>query len=47
MKVRQGLMRHAWIETTSNVQGRVMPESKREANGQVVTTVLKPVWASA
>ena len=42
MKVQQELMRHASIQTTMNVYGRAMPESKREANGKVVTMVLKP-----
>jgi integrase len=47
MKVQQELMRHASIQTTMNVYGQAMPESKREANGKVVTMVLKPLKASA
>ena len=47
MKVQQELMRHASIQTTMNVYGQAMPESKREANGKVVTMVLKPLRASA
>jgi integrase len=48
MKVQQELMRHASIQTTMNVYGQAMPESKRAANGKVVTIVLKPlVKASA
>ena len=46
MKVQQELMRHASIQTTMNVYGKAMPESKREANGKVVTMVLKPLQAS-
>ena len=34
-------------QTTMNVYGQAMPESKREANGKVVTMVLKPLRASA
>ena len=45
--VRQELMRHASIQTKMNVYGQAMPESKREANGKVVTMVLKPLRASA
>ncbi len=41
MKIQQELMRHA------SVYGQAMPESKREANGTVVTMVLKPLKASA
>ena len=47
MKVQQELMRHASIQTTMNVYGQAMPESKREANGKVVTMVLKPMKACA
>jgi integrase len=47
MKVQQELMRHASIQTTMNVYGQAMPESKREANGKVVEMVLKPMKASA
>jgi integrase len=45
MKVQQELMRHASIQTTMNVYGQAMPESKRVANGKVVTMVLKPLGA--
>ena len=47
MKVQQELMRHASIQTTMNVYGQAMPESKRAANGKVVTMVLQPLRASA
>ena len=47
MKVQQELMRRASIQTTMNVYDQAMPESKREANGKVVTMVLKPMKASA
>ena len=47
MKMRQELMCHASIQTTMNAYGQAMPESKREANGKVVTMVLKPMKASA
>lgn len=36
MKVQQELMRHASIQTTMNVYGRAMTDSKRKANSQVV-----------
>jgi hypothetical protein len=35
------------IQTTMNVYRQAMPQSKREANGKVVTMVLKPLKASA
>jgi ABC-type transporter Mla MlaB component len=35
MKVQQELMRHASIQTTKNVYGRAMTETKRRANSQV------------
>ncbi len=47
MKVQQELMRHASIQTTMNVYGQAMPESKRAANEKVVTMVLQPLRASA
>ncbi len=49
MKVQQELMRRASIQTTMNVYGQTMPESKgeAEANGKVVRMVLKPLRASA
>ena len=39
MKVQQELMRHASIQTTMNVYGRAMTETKRRANSQVVRLV--------
>lgn len=39
MKVQQELMRHASIQTTMNVYGRAMTDSKRKANSQVVGMV--------
>ncbi len=39
MKVQQELMRHASIQTTMNVYGRGMTETKRRANSQVVGLV--------
>ena len=41
MTVQQQLMRHASIQTTMNVYGQAMPESKRQANSKVVEMVLK------
>jgi hypothetical protein len=35
MKVQQELMRYASIRTTINVYGRVMTETKRQANSRV------------
>jgi integrase len=40
MKVRQEPMRHASIQTTINVYGQAMTESKRTANIEVVEIVL-------
>jgi len=37
--VQQELMRHASIQTTMNVYGRAMTETKRRANSQVVGLV--------
>jgi len=45
MKVQQELMRHASIQTTMNVYGRAMVDSKREANRKVVQMVLEPTFA--
>ncbi|QNI30860.1 tyrosine-type recombinase/integrase [Alloacidobacterium dinghuense] len=42
MKVQQELMRHANIQTTMNVYGSAMLESKRTANSKVVRLVLAP-----
>jgi integrase len=39
MKVQQELMRHASIQTTMNVYGQAMSDSKRRANSQVVSLV--------
>jgi len=36
MKVQQELMRHASIQTTMNVYGQAMNDSKRDANTKVV-----------
>jgi hypothetical protein len=35
-------MRHASIQTTMNVYGRAMTETKRQANSQVVGLVFGP-----
>ncbi|MBZ5584932.1 MAG: hypothetical protein LAQ30_22525 [Acidobacteriia bacterium] len=40
--VQRELMRHASIQTTMNVYGRAMTDSKRKANSNVVQMVLKP-----
>ena len=40
MKVQQELMRHASIQTTMNVYGRAMTDSKRKANSKVVELIL-------
>ena len=42
MKVQQKRMRHAPIQTTMNVYGRAMTETKRQANSQVVERVFGP-----
>lgn len=47
MKVQQELMRHASIQTTMNVYGQAMSNSKREANSKIVEMVLRPVRMSA
>jgi len=41
MKVQQELMRHASIQTTMNVYGQAMLETKREANSKVVEMALR------
>jgi len=41
MKVQQELMRHASIQTTMNVYGQAMLESKRKANSKVVEMALR------
>ena len=40
MKVQQELMRHASIQTTINIYGAAMSETKRRANTAVVRMVL-------
>jgi integrase len=40
MKVQQELMRHASIQTTMNVYGQAMSDSKRDANSKVVRLAL-------
>ena len=40
IKVQQELMRHASIQTTMNIYGAAMVESKRDANSKVVRLVL-------
>jgi integrase len=40
MTVQQQLMRHASIQTTMNVYGSAIPNTKREANGKIVQIVL-------
>jgi integrase len=42
MKVQQELMRHANIQTTMNVYGSAMLESKRTANSKIVRMMLVP-----
>ena len=42
MKVQQELIRHASIQTTMNVYGRAMTETKHRANSQVVGLVFGP-----
>jgi integrase len=41
MSVQQQLMRHASIQTTMNVYGQAMPETKRQANSKIVQMVLR------
>jgi integrase len=40
--VQKELMRHASIQTTMNVYGKAMTDSKRQAHGKVVQLILKP-----
>jgi len=40
MKVQQELMRHASIQTTMNVYGAAMADTKREANSKVVRMIM-------
>jgi integrase len=42
MSVQKELMRHASIQTTMNVYGKAISDSKRIANSKVVQMVLKP-----
>jgi integrase len=41
MTVQKELMRHASIQTTMNVYGKAMTDSKRQAHSKVVELVLK------
>ena len=41
MTVQKELMRHASIQTTVNVYGKAMTDSKRQAHSKVVVMVLK------
>ena len=41
MSVQKELMRHASIQTTMNVYGKAMTDSKRQAHSKVVEMVLK------
>jgi integrase len=43
MTVRQQLMPHASIQTTMNVYGSAIPDTKREANRRIVRIVLSEV----
>lgn len=42
MSVQKELMRHASIQTTMNVYGKAMSDSKRQANSKVVRMFLRP-----
>ena len=42
LTVQKELMRHASIQTTMNVYGKAMTDSKRQAHSKVVEMVLKP-----
>ncbi len=42
LTVQKELMRHANIQTTINIYGRAMSETKRQANSKVVQMVLRP-----
>jgi hypothetical protein len=41
MSVQKQLMRHASIQTTMNVYGQAMPDTKRQANSKIVQMVLR------
>ncbi len=43
MGVQKELMRHASIQTTMNIYGKAMKDSKRQAHGKVAEMVLKPM----
>lgn len=45
--VQKELMRHASIQTTMNVYGKAMSDSKRDANSNVVKMILKPKTSGA
>jgi integrase len=42
LTVQKELMRHASIQTTMNVYGKAMTDTKRQAHRRVVELVLKP-----
>ena len=42
LTVQKELMRHASIQTTMNVYGKAMTDTKRKANSKVVEMILKP-----
>jgi integrase len=44
MKVQQELMRHVSIQTTMNIYGRAMNDSKCKANSQVVGLAFGERW---
>jgi integrase len=46
LTVQKELMRHASIQTTMNIYGKAMSDSKRQAHSKVVQMVLKPSAAS-
>jgi integrase len=41
LTVQKELMRHASIQTTMNIYGKAMPDSKRQAHSKVVERVMK------
>jgi integrase len=45
--VQKELMRHASIQTTMNIYGKAMSDSKRDANSNVVKMILKPKKSGA
>ena len=42
LTVQKELMRHASIQTTMNIYGKAMTDSKRRAHSKVVELILKP-----